>query len=105
MTHEASARGFPADAPERLRERVAVLMQAAGDDGTGTADARLRAARDAITRVLEAGTGDRAAALDVLSADALVTSAIELLAEDPERFEARCGDVMRQLAEIAPHRD
>ena len=105
MTREASAGGLAADAPERLRARVEALMQGVGADGSLTAEARLRAAREAITRVLDAGAGDRAAALDVLSADALVTSAIELTAGDPQRFEAQCDDVMRQLAEIAVHRD
>lgn len=105
MTREASPGGLAADAPERLRARVEALLQGIGDDGSHAAEARLRAARDAITRVLDAGAGDRGAALDVLSADALVTSAIELMAGDPQRFEAHCGDVMRQLAEIAPHRD
>ncbi len=105
MTREASPGGLAADAPERLRARVEALLEGVGDGGSQTADARLRAARDAITRVFGAGAGDRGAALDVLSADALVTSAIELMAGDPQRFEALCYDAMRQLAEIAPHRD
>jgi hypothetical protein len=94
---------FPESAPQRLRARVEALVEAtAGAGDSQTPDMLLRAARQAIEGVLDAGAGDRDAALDVLSADALVTHALDLLALHPEDFEARCDQIVRQLAAIAP---
>jgi hypothetical protein len=95
---------FPAEAPDRLRARVAGLLSAGGPEPAGTPEAFLRVAERAIHGVLDAGPGDRAAALDVLAADALVTRAIELLAGNAEHFEARCDQTMQQLASITPPR-
>jgi hypothetical protein len=105
VIHDDAPPDFPAEAPDRLRARVAALMRAGGEESDGTPEAFLRVAERAIHGVLDAAPGDREAALDVLAADALVTRAIELLAGNAEHFEARCERIMQQLASIAPHRD
>ncbi len=89
---------FPESAPQRLRARMEALI--AG--GAHAPDTLLQAATQAIDGVVDAGAGDRAAALDVLSADALVTHALDLLAAHPDDFEARCDEIMKQLAALAP---
>ena len=93
---------FPESAPQRLRARVEALIEAAGDGELQAPEVLLLAAKQAIEGVLAARPGDRHAALDVLSADALVTHALDLLALHPEDFEARCDEIVRQLAAIAP---
>lgn len=89
---------FPESAPQRLRERVDALISG----GAHTPEVLLQAAARAIDGVLGARAGDRGAALDVLSADALVTHALELLASHPDDFEARCDQIVQQLAALAP---
>jgi hypothetical protein len=89
---------FPESAPERLRSRVEALIEG----GPRTPETLLQAARHVIDGVLDAGAGDRAAALDVLSADALVTYALDLMASHPDDFEARCDQLVQQLAALAP---
>lgn len=105
MTHDDAIPGFPADAPDRLRARVIRLLSVGGKEPAATPEAFVRVAERAIHDVLDAAPGDRAAALDVLAADALVTRAIELLAGNADHFEARCDQIMLQLASITAHRD
>jgi len=93
---------FPESAPQRLRARVESLLAAAGAGDANAPETLLVIARRTIERVLEAGSGDREAALDVLSADALVTHLLDVLASHPDDFEVRCDEVLRHLAEIAP---
>jgi hypothetical protein len=93
---------FPEAAPQRLRARVERALEAAGAGDPNAPEALILAARRVIERVLDAGRGDRAAALDVLSADALITHAIDVLAAHPEDFEEKCDQIVRQLAAIAP---
>jgi hypothetical protein len=81
---------------------VESLVAAAGPGEASTPEALLLVARRTIERVLDARSGDRDAALDVLSADALVTHLLDVLASHPEDFEVRCDEVLRHLAEIAP---
>jgi hypothetical protein len=93
---------FPETAPQRLRVRVERALEAVGAGDPNAPEALILAARRVIERVLDAGGGDRAAALDVLSADALITQAIDVLASHPEDFEEKCDQIVRQLAAIAP---
>lgn len=100
MTSGALTEWFPDGVPERLRVRALELVESAGHAGAADAEALVAVAVDATRRLLaEAGT-DRAAALDLLAVDALVTHAMELMAENPEEFEARCRDALRALASI-----
>lgn len=103
MTHDGAPPRFPEPSPERLRARVANLLHASDAGGSAGPEALLRVAHQAIRGVLDAGARDRAAALDVLAADALVTHAIELIAGSAEEFEVRCNHTLQQLAAIAPH--
>lgn len=59
----------------------------------------------AATRILREvahgeGANDRAAALDLLAADALITYAIEAAAEDPASFAAHTDAMISRVAEI-----
>lgn len=60
----------------------------------------------AATRILRdvahgEGANERAAALDLLAADALITYAIEAAAEDPTSFVAQTDAMISRVAEIA----
>jgi hypothetical protein len=72
-------------APPALRTRVREYALTASGDSLSTALAA--AGHAALTRVLS-HPGDRSAALDLLAADALITLALQALAEDaPERLD------------------
>ena len=56
--------------------------------------------RELLTSVLRAGTTQRDVALDLLTADALVTYAFEAAAEAPEALDAHAAAAMRALAAV-----
>ena len=62
----------------------------------------MRVAVDATRRLLDHQGADRTTALDLLAIDALVTHAMELMADDPAHFEARCLDALHALSSISP---
>ena len=92
---------WPATVPVRLRERVTTSL--AGPGSQVPADL-VQAAVTLTTPLLGTDGGGRGAALDLLAADALVTHALLHLAENPEDFDARCGDVMATLSSMVPPR-
>ncbi len=52
-------------------------------------------------RVLRDGASDRALALDLLTADALVTYAFEAAGDDPAALPALARNAMRRLSRLA----
>lgn len=92
-------------APPALQARVDAALRSAAAGETGesmNAVERCLAAGEALlTRLLHADCHARDVALDLLAADALVTHAFELAADDPERIEERAGEAMRRIAALA----
>jgi len=80
-------------APTALLGRVREYVLAAS--GSTRAGALAAAGQSALARVLS-HPGDRSAALDLLAADALITLALQAVAEDaPERLEEFATSVLR----------
>jgi hypothetical protein len=80
-------------APPALLGRVREYGLAAS--GSTRASALAAAGQSALARVLS-HPGDRSAALDLLAADALITLALQAVAEDaPERLEEFATSVLR----------
>lgn len=77
------------DAPARLREAVLAAWDAAGNGEPGPAGGAARCARAALRLLRDADrlARERAGALDLLAADALLTLACERIAEaEPARL-------------------
>ena len=88
---------WPNDVPARLRQRAEELVATVGS----TEPDRCIAAAVGVTRgLLRDHAVGRAAALDLLAADALVTHAIAGWSADAEDFEARCLGAMHRIAAI-----
>ena len=86
----------------RVRTALApVLDDGMREDGTPGFEEMLAAARSLLTIVLRDEDGDRECAHDLLAADALVTYAFELAAEDPDEIEALADSAMRDLGALA----
>ena len=98
------AAGGPIDdaaVPTALRERVRAALAARGAERP-SADACLAAGGDVLDAVCRADPRSRGTALDLLAADALVTLAFELAADDPTTFEATAARALRDIAGRAP---
>ena len=81
-------------APEALRERVVSFVGEPGPDAA-LSERLASAGGEALQCVLAHG-GDRSVALDLLSADALITLALLEQAErDPDQLEAFAADLVR----------
>lgn len=91
-----------APAPPQLSARVAQVM---GDRVDRKADEAstvcLDAAEELLRELLARPSVGRESALDLLTADALVTYAFEAASEMPESLDARATDAMRRLASLA----
>ncbi len=87
--------------PAALRARLDGILNtdAAGADAP-VADALLDAGQTLLAAVLRSGSTQRDAALDLLTADALVTYAFEAAADDPASLDARAGEAMRAIAAV-----
>lgn len=90
---------WPESVPVHLRDRVATAL--AGQGRPAPVDL-VQAAVTLTTPLLGPEGGRRGAALDLLAADALVTQALLLLADNPGDFDPRCGDVMATLSSMVP---
>ncbi|HEU4629038.1 MAG TPA: hypothetical protein VFS08_04810 [Gemmatimonadaceae bacterium] len=86
--------------PELLRTRLReALDEAPGADvARPTPEDCLAAGERLLTRVLHADDRSRETAIDLLTADALVTHAFELAADDPERIDALAAAAMARIA-------
>ena len=85
--------------PPALRRRLddAVRGDALRDD-LPVPDAALEAALDLLDGLLRGADSSRAAALELLTADAFMTYAFEATADVPERLEALAARAMERIA-------
>jgi predicted nucleic acid-binding protein len=89
---------WPESVPARLRERVESVLEEVEHP---LAPKALVEAAVALTRgLLQDGGCGRASAIDLLAADAMVTHALERLAENPSDFDAACQEAMATLSAI-----
>lgn len=102
MTTGGHGGWFTGQVPTRLRARAAAIAADVPPTGPDSADHLVRVAVDATRRLLDHQGADRTTALDLLAIDALVTHAMELMADDPPRFEMRCLDALHALSSISP---
>jgi hypothetical protein len=87
--------------PAALRTRIGeALGAAAAMDAADTTDTCLRAAERLVDQLLRGGCTSRESALDLLTADALVTYAFEAAGESPMDLTARAADAMRRMASL-----
>ena len=97
------ARRRPAPPPaltQRLRE---LLADDADAPAAVAAQACLAAGERVLRRLLAEGCAARGAALDLLTADALVTYAFEAAAADPATLDEISGRSMSSIAALAEH--
>ena len=91
--------------PAALRERLDTILNAPhAANGGEVAPALLDAGKALLAGILQSGSTQRDAALDLLSADALVTYAFEAAADDPATLDARAADAMRAIAAVVDAR-
>jgi len=79
------------------------LGPALGGDASTVRDASLAAAASLLGEALAAGCRERAQAIGLLAADALVTYAFEAAADDPAALGERAAAAIRRLAGLAAH--
>lgn len=87
--------------PPVLRERVEVLVGAVAERPGDPAGTLIDAAEAALAALARRRTADRAAALDLLAVDALVTYAFESAARAPHEIPGRSSDAMQRLSRAA----
>jgi hypothetical protein len=81
--------------PEQLD---AAMRRALGDKTSPTAVEVLEAAEHLLDQVLRSDCETRAAALDLLTVDALMTHALEIAASDPKSLEEFPVQAMQRIA-------
>lgn len=99
-----SAAGAPAwegAVPSRLRGRIGELVAGAGASGPA---GWVAVAVATAGRLVQDESAGRPAALDLLAADALVTHAMERMADNPDDLDAACLAAMADLSSIVPAR-
>jgi hypothetical protein len=100
MESRAWLRSRRPEPPARLLTR---MESALSENSSQSLSDDLIAAATRILREVAHGEGanDRAAALDLLAADALITYSIEAAAEDPKSFAVQTDAMISRVAEIA----
>jgi len=84
--------------PAALLTRMSRALHDSPEDAGGSVASRLLAAA---TGILRDGPGaDRAAALDLLAADALITYAMESASDDCESIDAVAGEAVRAICDL-----
>jgi hypothetical protein len=87
--------------PEQLTARIADALGTRPATRAGeAADACLDAATKILERILGVESSGRDSAVDLLAADALITYAFELAAEDVATIETRTTEAMIRLAAL-----
>jgi membrane protein required for beta-lactamase induction len=87
--------------PAALRGRLDALLTTQPAVGDATVSAALFTAGEALlAEILSSGSTQRDAALDLLTADALVTYAFEAAAADPATLDARAALAMRTISAL-----
>ena len=79
-------------------ELEAAMRRALNDDPSPTPLQVLEAAEHLLDQVLRTECENRSAALDLLTVDALMTRALELLTSDPKLLEKFPEEAMRRIA-------
>jgi hypothetical protein len=92
----------PASLAARLRAVIGRLDPAAS--ASTSSDAYLRAGEQLLAQLLRDGCASRESALDLLTADALVTYAFEAASDDPATLERRAQLAMTRIAALAGER-
>jgi len=91
--------------PVALRGRLDALLttrESAGDAPVSAA--LLSAGEELLAKILGSGSTQRDAALDLLTADALVTYAFEAAAADPATLDAQASVAMRTISALVDAR-
>jgi hypothetical protein len=87
--------------PPALRMRIAALLgESLAHDAADAVEACLGAAERLVQALLAGDSTTRESALDLLTADALVTYAFEAAGEAPAELVARASDAMTRIAAI-----
>jgi hypothetical protein len=87
--------------PRVLRERIEALALSVPDGKDGPAAALVTAAELALMRLASCAPDDRATALDLLAADALVTYAFELASQAPDTIPELSARAMARLSAVS----
>ena len=88
--------------PEPLSARLREVIGAQLHESTGdVADVFLATAEGLLTTLFGEGRTNRATALDLLCADALVTYAFEAASDAPDRLGARAERAMMRISQLA----
>jgi hypothetical protein len=91
--------------PAALRERLEARLEATPwGNGAPVSGALLGAGQALLATILDSGTTQRDAALDLLTADALVTYAFEAAASDPASLDLLAADAMRAISALVDAR-
>lgn len=90
----------PAPPPALLRRLTEALADDAECDASQTADACLAAGERLVATVLSDEEAKRDYALDLLTADALVTYAFEAASGNPGQLPARAAHAMARIASL-----
>jgi hypothetical protein len=88
--------------PRVLRERIEALAIAVPTSEADPAAALVAAAELALVRLSACAPDDRATALDLLAADALVTYAFELASQTPDAIPELSARAMARLSAVTP---
>ena len=87
--------------PPALRARIdALLGESLAHDSTDTVDSCLTAAERLVEALLAGNSTSRESALDLLTADALVTYAFEAAGEAPADLISRASEAMARIASL-----
>ncbi|HEX5831261.1 MAG TPA: hypothetical protein VFY16_09795 [Gemmatimonadaceae bacterium] len=104
----ATRRDYDGPEPVVLADGMAAALREFGGEpgpaGDWPPEPHVTAGEALLERLLRDGCGTRAAAPDLLVADALVTRAFELASAEPARLEQRAHDAMVRLAALAAGR-
>ncbi len=91
--------------PAALRARLDAILNADGEPtDAAVSPALLDAGHALLSTILGSGSTQRDAALDLLTADALVTYAFEAAADDPAAIDARAAAAMRAISDVVDGR-
>jgi hypothetical protein len=88
--------------PRVLRERIDALASSVARSDGDPAVALVAAAELALVRLSACAPDDRATALDLLAADALVTYAFELASQTPDSIPELSAGAMARLSAVTP---
>jgi hypothetical protein len=87
----------PAALLDRMRQALGDML---GAPATEAHEHCLAAAERLVRDLSDAGLEERAAALDLLAADALTTYALEAAADDPSSLDRRADEAMQRLSRL-----